>query len=129
MAKDPAKWMFHKETRPAKEFGYDWEKRLQDHYNDKKVLLRWHLPSKAVQVWYDAPSGVYCVISLDRPFEMCRAIKQMDEIQKSPKKMIEEFEAMMEQRERDLDYKVKQISRPVAEALEGYHKGRVSVVV
>ena len=127
--KDPSKFLFKTKTRPATEFGYNDEKRLQEYFQDTKIKLRWHIVDRQVQVWYNSPSGVYCVLVLDRPYDICRAIKKLEVRQQTPAKMIEDYERMILDREDALTENVKQISGPVADALTMYHKNRVSVVV
>lgn len=117
--------MYSQWTKPAKDFGYEGEKRLKEHFGDDRLELRYHVKNKEVQVWYLAPSSFYCVCVADRPFDIARIIHNLEARQKSGKQQLTEYKAAMAQMEKDKESQFNEMVQPVAEVCRNIAVGRV----
>jgi hypothetical protein len=66
-------WQYYNNcTKPAKEHGYDDEKRLQRELgDDERLKLRWNLLARQVEVWYvPKRSKPYCAYAIERPYNI-----------------------------------------------------------
>lgn len=102
------------------------QKRVQEELNDNRILLRWnHLIGQA-QVWYDAPSGLYCVFNIEGQYSPAKAIRILKEKQKTGRQMLKVYQDMKEREKREEEYKIAQTVEPTADALGSWSKGKVT---
>lgn len=115
---------------PAKDFGYDDEKRLQREFDDKRIRLQWNRATGQCEVWYEpSRSPSYCVYVIEAPYNICRAIRHLKDAQKSRQEQLEQYRAIEEARQAETDRKIKDISSTVADGAEDHYKGKVTVTV
>lgn len=108
----------------------DWQQRIE-HYFDYRTKLLWSERDKQWYVWYDAPSGAYIVFGIpQRTQEPCTyAVYELMRRQKNRKRLLAEMQESIERQQREKDAEVDDLNRELAECVEGYHAGRVSVGV
>ena len=120
---------YYYETHPAKDFGYTDEKRLQRHFGDRFLKLRWHPDTQKVFVWYDSPKDLYSLCDIPRPYDSNKAIKNLERRQQSARQLQDACRAQLEAQAKADKEQVKAIAEPIQGAFESRHKGRVTVTV
>ena len=117
-------------TRPAKEFGYDDEKRLQTKFDDKRIKLRWNLLARQCEVWYEPKrSNPYCAYAIEGTYNICRAISHLLTAQRSKQEQLDMWLAWEQKRVDDTQEKIHDISCQIADAAMMDAVGRQSVMV
>lgn len=115
-------------TRPAKDYGYDLEKRLIRHFNDIRLRLRWHIKDKSLSVWYiDDRDGPYCIMNVSWPLDPAKVIKRLTDRLESPEAMLELYQKNQEVIQRDNNRKIDDISRNIAKDIANIVKRKVTV--
>jgi hypothetical protein len=125
-------WKYYNNcTKPAKEHGYDDEKRLQRELgHDERIKLRWNLLARQVEVWYvPSRSKPYCAYAIERPYNICRAIKHLKDADRARGTELEKYIKFEQDREKMTNEKIRGISEEVAKGAENYYKGKVSVTI
>ena len=118
---------YNSETYPAKDFGYDDEKRLQYHFGDKRIKLRWHPASQKVNVWYDSLNDLYSIFAIDPPYDIWKAIKNLERRQRKARDLVKKYEQMLENQAKADQDEIDAISDPIAGAIKSKLRGRVTV--
>lgn len=103
------------------------EKYIQEKFNDKRIKLRWDYLGKKCAVWYEAPSGLYCVHSIDPPYNIYKAIKSMEARQRTGKQMAAEYKKHSKELERRSDDKIAQVAGEIASVADKRRKGLITV--
>jgi hypothetical protein len=117
-------------TRPAKDFGYDDEKRLQARFSDRALKLRWNIKNKQCEIWYEEDYRLpYCILTIPDRYNFPKALKEMEQRERSNKEILDEYLAHQESAEREELRQIKDRTRPYAEALYSKQVGRVSITV
>lgn len=103
-------------TCPAAERGrHDAQKRLDDHFGDRRLKLRYHKLDNEWQVWYEAPnSGLYCVINAGPRLEVGQLIKQLQTRQKSSKAVYDMYKMNTEYNEITMSKKIRSAAEEMA---------------
>ena len=101
------------------------QKRLHTEFDDR-TLLRWDCLTKTVQVWYDAPSGLYCVFSIEPPCSIQKVIWLLKERQKSKRQALKAYQDFKEARERESDEKIAEVVKPTVDAIRSWSIGKLT---
>jgi len=120
---------YHNNTRPAKDFGYYDEKRLQEHFGDRFLRLRWNPEAQKVFVWYDSPKDLYSLCDIPAPYDIWKAIKNLEQRQKRARQLQEECAKKLLEQEKAEKEQIKALADPIADSIIKKAKGRVTVTV
>ena len=100
------------------------EKRLQNEF-DKRTLLRWNHQIGKAQVWYDAPSGLYCVMSIEEPYSISKVIWLLKRREQNRRKARQMYQDHLAQRTKEDDEQIADIADHTADAVLSWSKGKV----
>jgi hypothetical protein len=119
----------YSQTFPAKDFGNDDEKRLQREFHDKNIKLRWNNRVNKYEIWYKSIRQLYLVYSIEWPYNICRAIKDMKHRERSMNDVFHDYLAGEEKYKKDKRDHIHSMAVEVAKGVENYHKQKISVRV
>ncbi len=125
--RETVKEYFHKYTSLSPVF-HDFtsdQEHLQEEFDDK-TLLRWNHLTKSLQVWYDAPSGLYCVLAQEPPLNICKIIWLLKESQKSKRQALGAYRDYKEAQGKEVDEKIDKTVKETADALRSWSVGKVT---
>lgn len=120
---------YNTQTYPAKDFGCDDEKRLNRHFCDRFLRLRWHPQTQKFVVWYDSPKDLYSIFAIDPPYDINKAIHNLEQRQRNAKQLTAEFLQNFEAQQRHEKKEIAEIATPIADAIKDRIRGKVSVLV
>lgn len=101
------------------------EKRLQAEF-DKRTLLRWNHQIGKAQVWYDAPSGLYCVMTIEAPYSISKVIWILKHRQQDRRQMAQMYKEQSQAREKESEEKIDDTVGHTADALRSWSVGKVT---
>ena len=119
----------YSQTFPAKDFGYDDQKRLQRDFYDDNLRLRWNSRTKRCEVWYKSIRQLYLVSVIEHPYNICRCIKDMKQRERSKNDVFKDYLAGEAQYKKDKRDNIHNMAVEVAKGVENYHKQKISVRV
>jgi len=102
------------------------EKYLQETFHDTRILLRWNRARKVAQIWYDAPSGLYCVLSVEEPYSREKAGWLLRQHEKSKRQAAEMYCRQMESYEKKTDEQIAETVGHTADAVRSWSVGKVT---
>lgn len=102
------------------------EKRLKSELYDDRLRLRWNVLIGKAQVWYDAPSGLYCVMNVDAPYSVEKVIGILRRRQREKRRLAKEYKDLTEGQEKESDAKIADVSNHVADAFGDWAVGKVT---
>lgn len=103
------------------------QKRLQDTFSDTQLKIRYNRLKKCVQVWYDAPSGLHCLLNMEGSYNLGWAIRELRERQRTKKQLAEMYTAQLEARDKSTKDKIDALARETAEVVGKHVAGKVTV--
>jgi len=103
------------------------QKRLQETFFDTHLKLRYNHLKKYVQVWYDAPSGLHCLLNIEGSYSIAWAIRKLRERQRTKKQLAEMYLAQLEAREKKTEDKINELAQETAEVVRKHAVGKVTV--
>ncbi len=121
--------MYNRIYRPASDFGFTDEKRLQETFHDKTLRLRFNILDKICSVWQETSNGPVCLYTIHQPYNICRAIFTLKNMQKSLKQIAEENEAIEKEDKYQSDKSTNDLAEVMTDAVRMHHVGKVSVTV
>ena len=115
--------------RPASDFGFTDEKRLQETFHDKTMRLRFNILDRVCSVWQETSNGPVCLYTIEQPYNICRAIFHIKNMQKPLEQLMEEYEAMEKADKYQSDKSTNDLAEVMTDAIDMHHKGKVSVTM
>lgn len=101
------------------------EKRLQCEF-DNKTLLRWNHRISKAQVWYDAPSGLYCVMSIEAPYSLSKVLWLLKRREQNKRQALQMYEDHLAARQKEDDEQVADVAAHATDAVLSWSKGKVT---
>ena len=116
--------------RPAKDFGYDDEKRLRARFSDCALKLIWNIKNRQCEIWYVQDGKLpYCILTIEDRYNFPWALKELEQRERSQQDILKQYIAAQEENDRAQARQMQEHTRPYAEALWANKVGRVSVTV
>ena len=116
--------------RPAKDFGFDDEKRLQARFSDRALKLKWNMKNRQCEIWYVKEQELpYCILTIKDRYNYPKAEKELIQRERSSKEVAEEYLKHQEEADRDQARQMKDYTRPYAEAAWSKAVGKTSIIV
>lgn len=103
----------------------DDQKRLQAEFDDR-TLLRWNYLTKTNQVWYNALSGLYCVLSQEPPLCLGEIFQFLRERQKTKRQALKAYQDYKEAQEKEVDGKIAATVGETTDALQSWSVEKVT---
>jgi hypothetical protein len=120
---------FNKNRFPAKDFGYDDQKRLRREFHTDNLYLLWNQVTKRCEVWYRDVGQCYIVSVIQHPYNICRVIKDMKHRERSMNDVFHDYLRGEEEYKENKRKNIRSIAEECAKGVEAYHKQRISVRV
>lgn len=127
MVRPKSRRFFHENTcyRGA---GHDFEpdeKRLQNEF-DRRTLLRFNHQIGKAQVWYDAPSGLYCVMSIEAPYSISKVLWLLKRREQNKRQALQMYEDHLAARQKEDDEQVADVAAHAADAVKSWSVGKIT---
>ena len=81
---------------------------------------------KCCQVWYDAPTGLYCVMNIDAPYDVAKVESILRTRQRSARQLKEMYEDKMAEWDAESEKKMDDAVGPTADAFGMHAVGKVA---
>ncbi len=101
------------------------EKRLQNEF-DNRTLLRWNHQVQKAQVWYNAPSGLYCVMSIDAPYSISKVIWLLKRRQQKSKEALKMYTDHLARRKKEDNEQIAGVAAHTADAVQSWSVGKLT---
>ena len=126
-----AAWRYFSDfIRPAKAFGYDDEKRMQERFSDRSLHLCWNIKNRQCEIWYlEEHQMPYCILTMKDRYNFPKAMHERKQRERSNKDILDSYTAQQEQADKDQARQIKEYTRPYAQQLWNEKVGKVSIQV
>lgn len=106
------------------------EQRLRNEFYDNRILFRYNLKHKQLEVWYDDRDGLRCVLGLEPPFgcdhSVAKAIHLLRRRQRKARELLDLYNKQLESQNKNQDDKLDDLADDTADVVGMYKRGKVS---